>query len=403
MEWYRSGHNELHWNCSTFFLGAVGSNPTHSAKTINHTRNKAACVVSFMKDRKSMKEKLEEIVEPLLEWYQENKRTLPWRENKNPYCIWISEIMLQQTRIEAVKKYYARFMEELPTIHDLANISEERLLKLWEGLGYYNRARNLQKAAKIVEEKYHGEMPNTYEELVKLTGIGEYTAGAIASIAYNERVPAVDGNVLRVLSRVLESKKDVLLPETKKEFTNKLRELMKKQKENFQAGDFNEALMELGELVCLPNGEPSCTVCPLKEHCIAYQKDLVQELPVREKKIKRKEEKKTIFLLISQEGKIAIRKRKENGILAGMYEFPNLDKKIEEIKEVKETLRKWNLKANQIQDMGEYQHIFTHITWKMIAYKAYVEKENTEFIWAHPEQLRKEYALPTAFRKMLKE
>ena len=207
-----------------------------------------------------MYKKLKEIVEPLLEWYQNNRRMLPWRENKNPYCIWISEIMLQQTRIEAVKRYYARFMEELPTVHDLANISEERLLKLWEGLGYYNRARNLQKAAKMIEDKYHGEMPNTYEELVKLPGIGEYTAGAIASIAYNERVPAVDGNVLRVLSRVLESRKDVLLPETKKEFTKQLKKLMLKQKRNFQAGDFNEALMELGEIICLPNGEPSSLI-----------------------------------------------------------------------------------------------------------------------------------------------
>ena len=350
-----------------------------------------------------MYKKLEEIVEPLLEWYQNNRRMLPWRENKNPYCIWISEIMLQQTRIEAVKRYYARFMEELPTVHDLANIPEERLLKLWEGLGYYNRARNLQKAAKMIEDKYHGEMPNTYEELVKLPGIGEYTAGAIASIAYNEKVPAVDGNVLRVDSRVLESRKDVLLPETKKEFTKQLKELMLKQKRDFQAGDFNEALMELGEIICLPNGETNCNVCPLKGKCIAYRKDLIQEIPVREKKVKRKEEKKTIFLLISQDGKIAIRKRKENGILARMYELPNLDEKIEGIKAVKEALKQWSLKVKQVQNMGEYQHIFTHITWKMVAYKVSIEKENTEFIWLHPEQLRKEYALPTAFKKILKE
>jgi len=347
-----------------------------------------------------MDEKLDEIVEPLLKWYQENKRILPWRESKNPYCIWVSEIMLQQTRIEAVKKYYARFMEELPTIQDLANVSEERLLKLWEGLGYYNRARNLQKAAKSIEEKYHGKMPNTYKELVQLSGIGEYTAGAIASIAYHERVPAVDGNVLRVISRVIASRKDVLLPETKKGITKELIKLMKKQREDFQAGDFNEALMELGELVCLPNGEPNCKQCPLQQECIDYQKGLVKELPIREKKLKRKEENKTFFLLISQEGKIAIRKREEKGVLAGMYELPNINKKIGK-KEVKRELQKWNLKMIGMKQLGEFIHIFTHITWKITAYKVIVERENKEFIWITPKQFEEEYALPMAFKKII--
>lgn len=348
-----------------------------------------------------MKEKLEEIVEPLVEWYQTNKRILPWRENKNPYCIWISEIMLQQTRIEAVKRYYARFMKELPTVQDLANVSEGRLLKLWEGLGYYNRARNLQKAAETIEEKYQGKMPNTYAELVKLSGIGEYTAGAIASIAYHERVPAVDGNVLRVLSRATASNKDVLLPETKKEIAERLKKLMKSQKEDFNSGDFNEALMELGELICLPNGEPNCQECPLQKNCIAYQKGLTQELPVREKKLKRKEENKTVFLLVSEEGKIAVRKRSGKGVLSGMYELPNSKGKVEKLKELEEILKQWNLKDTNIEKIGEYQHIFTHITWKMKAYKIIIEKENEEFIWVTKEQLEKDYALPTAFKKIM--
>ncbi len=348
-----------------------------------------------------MKEKLEEIVEPLLEWYQENKRILPWRENKNPYCIWISEIMLQQTRIEAVKRYYARFMKELPTIQDLANVPEERLLKLWEGLGYYNRARNLQKAAKTIEEEYKGKMPNTYTELITLSGIGEYTAGAIASIAYNERIPAVDGNVLRVIARVLASEKDVLLPETKKEVTEELKRLMEKQDKNFQAGDFNEALMELGELVCLPNGEPNCKECPLQRICIAHEKGVAQKLPVREKKIKRKEEDKTVFLLESQDGKMAIRKRREKGVLNGMYELPNSKGRIEELKDIEEVLKQWNLKSTKIENIGEHQHIFTHITWKMVAYRITVEKENEEFIWISKKQLEKDYALPTAFKKIV--
>jgi len=356
-----------------------------------------------------IQQKLEKITEPLLNWYQSNKRILPWRENKDPYHIWISEIMLQQTRIEAVKKYYERFRKELPTIHDLANIPEERLLKLWEGLGYYNRARNLQKAARIIEEKYQGKMPTSYTELVKLSGIGEYTAGAIASIAYNEGVPAVDGNVLRVLSRILASKADVLLPETKKEFTNALKEFMNKQQEkDFQAGDFNEALMELGELVCLPNGEPDCKQCPLQKNCIAYQKNLTNELPVREKKLKRKEENRTVFLFISQNGKIAINKRNGKGILAGMYELPNVNKKIEDkelqklnSQNINTILEKWQLKAKSIEELGKYQHIFTHITWKMIAYQIKVEKENKEFTWVTNEQLEKAYALPTAFKKII--
>jgi len=338
---------------------------------------------------------------PLLKWYQENKRILPWRENKNPYCIWISEIMLQQTRIEAVKRYYARFMKELPTIQDLANVPEERLLKLWEGLGYYNRARNLQKAAKVIDENYEGEMPNTYEKLITLSGIGEYTAGAIASIAYNEKIPAVDGNVLRVIARVLASNKDVLLPETKKEVTERLKNLMQNQTKDFQSGDFNEALMELGELICLPNGEPDCQECPLQNICLAYKKGLTQELPIRVKKLKRKEEDKTVFLLVSQKGKIAIRKRNEKGVLNGMYELPNSVGKIESLEKIKEVLEQWNLNSTNIEKVGEYQHIFTHITWKMIAYRIRVEKENEEFIWVSKEQLEKDYALPTAFKKMM--
>ena len=192
-------------------------------------------------------ELMKQIRKPIIQWYQKNKRELPWRKEKNPYYIWISEIMLQQTRIEAVKQYYERFIQQIPTIQALAQVEEETLLKLWEGLGYYHRARNLKKAAQVIEQQYEGKMPQYYEELIRLSGIGEYTAGAISSIAYDQRVPAVDGNVLRVLSRVTGSKKDVLESKTKREFKQKLQKIMPKQ-----AGDFNEGLMELGELICLP-------------------------------------------------------------------------------------------------------------------------------------------------------
>ena len=265
-----------------------------------------------------MKQELEQIVKPIVKWYQEQKKILPWKQDKEPYHIWISEIMLQQTRIEAVKKYYTRFMEELPTIQHLAKVSDEKLLKLWEGLGYYNRARNLKKAAIQIEENYKGQMPTSYAELLNLSGIGEYTAGAIASISYQEKVPAVDGNVLRVVSRVLASKDDVLSPETKKRITKKLLEIMPDE-----SGDFNEGLMELGEKICLPNTIPLCEKCPIQQFCIANKENLTNEIPVRIKKQKRKVEKRTVFI-VKYKDEIAIRKREKTGILANLYEFPNV-------------------------------------------------------------------------------
>lgn len=268
-----------------------------------------------------MKQELNKIVKPIVKWYQNQEKELPWKQDKEPYHIWVSEIMLQQTRIEAVKKYYTRFMQELPTIQDLADVPEEKLLKLWEGLGYYSRARNLKKAAIQIEQDYKGRMPTTYTELLELSGIGEYTAGAIASISYNEKVPAVDGNVLRVISRLLASKADVLLPETKRNITKKLLEIMPEE-----AGDFNEGLMELGEKICIPNTIPLCEKCPVQEFCIANQKKLTTQIPVRIKKQKRKVETKTVFIL-KYKNQIAIRKRAKTGILANLYEFPNITRK----------------------------------------------------------------------------
>ena len=265
-----------------------------------------------------MKQELEQIVKPIVKWYQEQEKILPWKQDKEPYHIWISEIMLQQTRIEAVKKYYTRFMKELPTIQHLAKVSDEKLLKLWEGLGYYNRAKNLKKAAIQIEENYKGQMPTSYAELLNLSGIGEYTAGAIASISYQEKVPAVDGNVLRVVSRVIASKDDVLLPETKKRITKKLLEIMPDE-----SGDFNEGLMELGEKICLPNTIPLCEKCPIQQFCIANKEKLTNEIPVRIKKQKRKIEKRTVFI-VKYKDEIAIRKREKTGILANLYEFPNV-------------------------------------------------------------------------------
>ena len=337
---------------------------------------------------------LERIIEPLLKWYQENRRELPWREDRDPYHVWVSEIMLQQTRIEAVKRYYARFMKELPKIKDLAEISEERLLKLWEGLGYYSRARNLKKAAQKVMEEYRGVMPKSYEELLKLPGIGEYTAGAIASICYDEKVTAVDGNVLRVISRVIGSKKDVLLPETKKEIEAMVKEILPEQ-----AGQFNESLMELGELVCLPNGAPECEKCPLKKMCIAYKKELTGEIPVRIKKVKRRKEEKTVLLVISANQKIALRKREEKGVLFGLYELPNLPKFLNQ-EEIEKFCKEKGLEVEEIQELDDTKHIFTHIDWIMQNYLVRIKEENKEWIWSSIDELNEKYALPTAFQKI---
>lgn len=342
-------------------------------------------------------ELMKKIRVPIIEWYQKNRRPLPWRKEgkRDPYVIWVSEIMLQQTRIEAVKPYYERFLKELSTIQELAKVEENKLLKLWEGLGYYNRAKNLKKAAQIIEKEYDGKMPKHYEELIRLPGIGEYTAGAISSIAYNEPVPAVDGNVLRVISRVVASKRDILDRKVKKEFTDELKEIMPEQ-----AGDFNEGLMELGELICIPNGEPLCKQCPLKEICVANKEKLTEIIPVRKQKKNRKKEQKTVFLLKIGD-KIAIRKRNDTGLLAGMYEFPNEDKKLT-IKEVKEVLKKWGLEEKKIQKIGNYRHIFSHIEWDMIGYEVFVKKMNEQFSWIKENEILKKYPIPGAFTPFYK-
>lgn len=339
------------------------------------------------------KERLEQIVEPLLEWYKKNKRELPWRKQKEAYHIWISEIMLQQTRIEAVKNYYNKFMEEIPTIEALANIEEGKLLKLWEGLGYYSRARNLKKAAQVMMENYQGNMPNTYEKLIELPGIGEYTAGAIASIAYQEKVPAIDGNVLRVISRIIASKEDILFAKTKKVIEKKVTPIIPKE-----SGDFNEALMELGELVCIPNGSPLCHICPVQKYCIAYQTGQTLKIPIREKKGKRRKEEKTVFILRCKE-KIAIVKRSDTGLLASMYEFPNVKGFFKE-EEIKVILNKWKLKIEKINQIGKSKHIFSHVEWNMLGVEIRVEQENDMFQWVLAEQLKEIYAIPTAFKKI---
>ena len=345
-----------------------------------------------LKEENKMENHLQRIVSPLLEWYETHRRDLPWRQDQEPYHVWVSEIMLQQTRVEAVRKYYTRFIEALPDVHSLSEVPEDRLLKLWEGLGYYSRAKNLRKAAEMIVSEYGGVFPDTFSSLIKLPGVGEYTAGAIASICFDEKVTAVDGNVLRVTARVTGSRENVLLPAVKKQTEAQLLRVLPDN-----AGTFNEAVMELGETVCLPEGAARCGECPLKDVCTAYREGLVPELPVRVKQIKRRQEQRTVFLLVTEDGRTAVEKRPDKGLLAGMYQLPNAEGFLTE-QEIRDTAEAWGIEVSEIAFIREAKHVFTHLDWLMKGYRVKVIRPAGAFLWVTPEELREHYALPTALR-----
>lgn len=333
-------------------------------------------------------------VNPLLGWFRENARVLPFRSKPTPYRVWISEIMLQQTRVEAVKPYYERFLRELPTVSDLAAVEEERLLKLWEGLGYYSRARNLKKAAQMVEEVFGGEIPAQPEEIRRLPGIGDYTAGAILSIAFGLPVPAVDGNVLRVVSRCLDRAWDISRPETKRA----VRDAVEKAIPRECPGDFNQALMELGALVCLPNGAPKCGECPLKSLCAGFQKGTAPSLPRKPEKKPRRAEERTVFLLFCGE-RTAVQKRPEKGLLAGLFELPYAQGSLSEPEALDFLTRRCGVRPEDICREPDSSHIFSHLEWHMTAYSARLPLPSGEgLFWASAQDLREAYALPSAFR-----
>lgn len=332
-----------------------------------------------------------EWIQELLSWYKEYKRDLPWRKTKNAYLIWVSEIMLQQTRVEAVIPYYERFIKRLPTLKDLSEIEEDELLKLWEGLGYYSRVRNMQKCAKNVIEQGKVELPSTYEELIKLPGIGPYTAGAIASIALGEKVPAVDGNVLRVYSRLVASFKNVSDLKVRKEIEKELSLIMPTD-----SGDFNQALMELGATICIP-GNPRCNICPIQKYCSGYKQGNMWGLPIKDSKKEKKEKEYTIFLLFYQ-NKVAVKKRPSKGLLASLFEFPNIEGKIE-LDFLKE-----KYKNATIIEGNRYKHIFTHQIWNMNSYCIHLNKKTKEdYIWASLEDLATVYTIPSAFGYFLED
>ena len=333
--------------------------------------------------------------ELLLSWYMQNRRPLPWRENRDPYRIWVSEIMLQQTRAETVKPYFLRFMEVLPTVQALAEAEEAVLLKLWEGLGYYSRVRNLQKAARIVMTEYGGRVPTDFDTLLSLPGVGRYTAGAIASMAYDVPVPAVDGNVLRVMARLMGYEENVLLPAAKTYVEQTVEKLVPAR-----AGDFNQALIELGATVCLPAREARCASCPLALLCEAFRRgeDTVARLPVRVKNTTRRIEQRTVLILIDEQGRIAVRKRPDKGLLAGLYEFPNTDGFFDP-EGVPAYLRGqgYELLGPPIR-LPDARHLFSHIEWQMQGYAASVAAcEMQDCLFVTRDELKREYAIPSAF------
>ena len=332
----------------------------------------------------------------LLPWYEVNRRDLPWRQDKDPYHIWVSEIMLQQTRVEAVKGYYARFLEFLPTIADLANADDELLHKLWEGLGYYSRVRNLKKAANQIMERHGGVFPNTHKEVSALAGIGPYTAGAICSIAFDLPTPAVDGNVLRLISRLTDDDTPIDLPAYRKQITERLAAVYPDR-----AGDFTQALMELGATLCGPNRKPDCGACPCIDFCLGYARQTAEALPVKKAKAQRRIEEKTVFIL-SCDGFFALCKRPSTGLLADLWEFPNVPGKLE-LADAITQVENFSCKPKEIMRQVEKKHIFTHIEWHMSGIYMEVKEKTGDFIWMDAEQIRREAALPTAFRQLWEE
>lgn len=333
----------------------------------------------------------------LLGWYQKEARDLPWRHDLNPYKIWISEIMLQQTRVDTVIPYFKRFIAKAPTIKALAEIREDDLLKLWQGLGYYNRAINLKKAAQIIMERFEGHLPYNRKDLESLPGIGAYTSGAIASIAFGQKTPAVDGNVLRVLARITANLNNITDQNGKKQIQEFAKRLLPSEK----VGDFNQALIELGAVICLPNGEPKCKECPVNSFCCALQKGIVLKIPVKSNKKKRKIQKKTV-LLISWGERFALLKRQDKGLLPNLWELPNMEGHLTE-EECKKEIKKLGLILQKITYMKPSKHIFTHLEWQMTGYHIRVRevKKPSSWTWATKAEIIDEYSVPTAFKDFI--
>lgn len=332
----------------------------------------------------------------LLPWYQRVRRELPWRKDQEPYHIWLSEIMLQQTRVEAVKGYYERFLRVVPDVESLAVAEDDLLHKLWEGLGYYSRVRNLKKAAQVIMERHGGAFPTKYEDVLVLPGIGEYTAGAICSIAFHQKKAAVDGNVLRVVARLTADDTPIDTPAFKKSVKAELERVYPDA-----AGDFIQALMELGATVCGPNRMPRCGECPCKEFCRAYADGNPECYPVKEAKKSRKIEEMTVFVLSCADA-YALEKRPDQGLLAGLWQFPNVAGKLE-LQAVMDYLTGRGVAVRDVYRIAEKKHVFTHIEWKMTGFYLETRDKSSDYIWMSKEQIQEKAALPTAFRQFWEE
>lgn len=340
---------------------------------------------------------MENISPALLDWFYKNRRSLPFREDPTPYHVWLSEVMLQQTRVSAVLPYYYRFLEALPDIPALAACGEEKLHKLWEGLGYYSRARNLQKAARILTEQYGGRFPETYRELTALPGIGDYTAGAILSIAFGQAVPAVDGNVLRLAARITGSCLDVLDAKNRKTFRSWMAAAMSQER----PGAYNQALMDLGATVCLPSGAPLCGDCPAGDFCVARQEGRQARLPVRSPKREKRTEHLTVFLL-RRGAAAALRQRPDTGLLAGLWEYPHVPGALAEAEAARQ-LQMWGVSPTKWTKKLSARHIFTHVRWEMTGYVVEVDGLGPgDWLWAEAQQ-RERLAIPSAFEKFTAE
>ena len=325
---------------------------------------------------------------PLLEWYDQHARVLPWRSDPTPYHVWVSEIMLQQTRVETVKPYYHRFMAALPDVAALSMAGRNQLQKLWEGLGYYNRVYHLQQAAVQVMQEFGGQIPADYDALLSLPGIGEYTAGAIASIAYGIKVPAVDGNVLRILSRLLASDADIKQPKVKKAFTSAAAGMQPEDR----PGDFNQALMDLGATVCLPNQPPNCSACPLSGGCRACELGTPSSFPVKSVQKPRSVCALSVFLITAEQA-VLLHRRPEGGLLGGLWEFPN-----EPLLSPEEVKARFPCPVTALR---RAKHLFTHVEWRMSGWWIRFEKKFSppeNCAWVDLTEIREHYALPGAFK-----
>lgn len=332
-------------------------------------------------------ESIQQVQTNLLEWYRMNHRKLPWREEISAYHTWVSEIMLQQTRVETVIPYYERFLAVLPTLKDLAMAEDDLLHKLWEGLGYYSRVRNMKKCAQACMERYGGALPQTYDALCALPGIGPYTAGAIASIAYQQKVCAIDGNVLRVFSRILANEEDISKESTKKNYRTYVSAFLPEKED---AGDFNQALMELGALVCLPNTDPDCLRCPLKQQCRAHQLGIETQFPKKAVKKERRIEEYTVLVFL-HDGCISLAQRSEKGLLANLYGFEMKEGKLDQ-----KQLQECYPQAEMIIELKGHRHIFSHVEWHMHAFL--IEMDQGGDTYHTIDEIEDQFAIPTAFR-----